>query len=462
MRECAGKEENPLDHHPTHAELEGLVLGCLSKEQTRAVVGHLLRGCGECRVTLAPHLERLAGRAVAPPPPGESYDGALDRAFASVARLGWTPQPVQAGEDRTRGKILDLIASGGLEAILERPDCPRGLPLYEALLERSWALRHEDPDQMVQLARFAAMVAERLDPRSLGAQEVADLQCRAWIELGNAYRVADVLDQAESAMGRATERFLQGTGDELLWARLFTILGSLYAARRLFELAATSLNIVSEIYRQHGDEHLAGRALIKKGIFVGYQGDPEEAVRLIGRGLSMVDDHREPGLVSSTLQTQAWFLVDSGRYGEARRALWRLRQREADLGGRLNELKVRWLEGHIAEGLGELDRAERALTTVKQGFEEANLPYKAALAGLELGVVWFRQQRLEETERAILESADTFLSLGIGRELLASVLLLRKAAEMRCLNLVLLRETLDLLRQSERDPTARFQPLAEP
>jgi hypothetical protein len=199
-----------------------------------------------------------------------------------------------------------------------------------------------------------------------------------------------------------------------------------------------------------------------KGIFTGYRGDSEEAISLIQCGLSSVNEQSDPGLVFSGTQSQARFLVDCGRFEDARSVLQNLRERKLDIGGRVNELKVRWLEGQISVGLEELEDAEQALIEVKQGFEETGLTYKGALAGLELGAVWLRQGRADDAARVVLESTDVFLSLQIQREFLASVLMLRKAVEMKYLNLTLLRQVIDFLYKPERDPRARPYPEMEP
>ena len=91
---------------------------------------------------------------------------------------------------------------------------------------------------------------------------------------------------------------------------------------------------------------------------------------------------------------------------------------------------------------------------MRQGFEEAGLGYKAALAGLELGAVRFQQGDFTSAEEIVLECADVFLSLRIGRELMASVLLVRQAAESRYLSLSSLRQVIDLLHKEERSPRA--------
>jgi tetratricopeptide (TPR) repeat protein len=360
-----------------------------------------------------------------------------------------------AFDERARGvkkqQVLKLLATGGLEALQSAPPDLQGLPTCEALLEWSWSLRHNEPEQMMQLALAAVLVADRLPVAEIGSKELLELRCRAWTELGNASRVNDELDQSEDALGRAMELFLCGSQNDLLGARIFTVLASLYGARRLFELALTTFDVAVDIYRQHGDEHLVGRTLITKGIFTGYEGDAEEAVRFIQQGLVSIDERRDPGLVFSALQAQAWFLVDCGRTRDARMVLWELRRRRHDNGGRVNELKLRWLEGHILAGRGKLGPAAEALQGVKQGFGEAELPYKAALAGLELGAVWLRQGRTAEAEKVVLECTGIFLSLRIQRETLASVLVLKKAAEKKRLTLDVLNSVIERLRREERE-----------
>lgn len=283
----------------------------------------------------------------------------------------------------------------------------------------------------------------------MGAAAVADLQFRAWTELGNAYRVADNLAASERALGRALDLFVYGTQDELLAARLFDVQASLLGDSRRFDLAETALDMVFAIHLRRGDRHLAGRALLSKGMYAGYQGDSEEAIRLMEQSLELIDAEREPRLLYAGLHNLARLLFDAGRPREARIALWRAKSRGLDAGGRVTELKSRWLEAQINADLNELDRAEMALAEVHQGFEETGLVYKAALAGLELGAIRLRQGRPDTAVPAVLEAADVFISLGISREAGASVLLLRKAFERQMVDGALLDYVIGLLRKNE-------------
>jgi tetratricopeptide (TPR) repeat protein len=359
----------------------------------------------------------------------------------------------KTAEEKKR-KVLELLISGGIAKLEDLPYDLLGLPVYEAFLERSWALRHDDPNQMVELARFAVFLADRLHKSGLNAKEAEDLRCRAWAELANAYRVADDLERAEGALNRAADLLVLGTQNERLRARFFDILASFFADCRSFDLAGISLDLVADLYSLQGDEHLTGRAFISKGIYLGYQGQLVEAVRWLQKGLALVSENRDSGVVASALQAQSRFLADSGRYHEARLALWTLKKRNLHTEGRISALKLRWLEGHIHSGLEELDLAEMALAEVKQGFEEAGLGYKAALAGLELGAVWLRQGLFQEAERIVSECAAVFLSLQIRRELQASILVLQRAVEVRNLNLTALQHAIGVLHKAERDPRA--------
>jgi tetratricopeptide (TPR) repeat protein len=333
------------------------------------------------------------------------------------------------GADAVGEELTPIGASAEEDPAI--PHDLQGVPLFEVLLQRSWSFRHENPGEMVDFAEWARVLAEHLDPETLGQEAVADLQCRAWMELGNAHRVADDLSLAEEALSQATYLYLQGSQDDLLAARLLDIYGSLLGNRRLFDLAATAHDIVFAIYHRYGDYHLAGKALITKGLYVGYDGNSGQSVQLIEQGLLLIDEERDPRLFLIALQNQARAFMDCGQLREARIALWKLKARGLDFDGHLNELKIRWLEGQINAGLGELDRAEAALQEVMLGFEEAGLPYKAALVALELGLILFRRGRVDEAIQEVLAAVHVFQSLGIAREVNASVLLLRKAMVAR-------------------------------
>jgi tetratricopeptide (TPR) repeat protein len=453
-----------VNDHPTPAELEGFVWNRVSTGRSRDVLAHLVRGCVQCRTAVTPHFAGLTGLATPPAPklaPDEdaALDAAIGRAFSTVLLKA---RELRATRERDSRPVLEVRHEelpAPVEPLLKVPE-------LEALLRRSWLLRYDDPAEMLRLAKAADALAEGLDPAAFeaagaaGAAVVADLRCRAAVELGNAYRVSDALPESDLTLGRATELFLDGTEDELLAVRLFNVQASLLGDARRFDLAETALDLVFAIHRRRGEKHLAGRALIRKGIYAGYQGTSDEALLFIEQGLELIDEVLDPRLVYLALHNQARILLDLGQLREARITLWKTKSRGLDAGGRVNELKVRWLEGNINAALGEMDRAESALVEVKNGFEAAGLGYKAALAGLELGAVLIRQGRPDAAAREILTAADVFNALGVGREAGASVLLLRQAVNQQIVDGALLDYVIGLLRRGDGSSEAQLATLA--
>lgn len=394
-----------------------------------------------------------------------------------AARLGWigrqdasalSPE-VDGARERPRGRRTRrrrLVARLEAEGVIRVADTGRplrGLAAYEALLERCQAVRFHDPEEMVRLAACAVLVAKSLSVKRYGSLEVMDYRCRAMIELANANRVADRLRDAEEAIAGAGRLFLLGTRDELLEARLFAIQASLYAAYRRFDSAREALDAVQAIYRRRGDQHLIGRALIKQGLYASYDEQPEKAIVLLAEGLSLVDRKRDSSLIFIGVHNLAQALAVCGRYRDARVMLFPVRGREEDAGGRVNFLKVRWLEAQISAGLGELERAERDFQFVRSGFLEVNTPFKSALAGLELAEVYLRQGRSEESRSLGLETIEVFQSLHIPRESLVSVLVLQRSLKMGLAETgALLRTVIDFLKKAENDSSLRFLDFLEP
>ncbi len=224
-----------MNDHLTDPEIERFILGELTASEVKRVVRHLLQGCEACEERLQPFLdlvlqpERIAV-PTAPPPTDEDYDDAIARAMGSV--VGRLPEIRRERERIERGCAL-LRAPAGLAGLSdEEAESLRGGPLVEALLELSFEERYRDPGEMLQLALLARTAAEGLDAEVYGHGLVADLQARAWAELGNAYRVADDLDEAGAALDEAERRLRQGTGDLYLLARVADLRASLCCDRR--------------------------------------------------------------------------------------------------------------------------------------------------------------------------------------------------------------------------------------
>ena len=121
-------------------------------------------------------------------------------------------------------------------------------------------------------------------------------------------------------------------------------------------------------------------------------------------------------------------------------------------------LRLRWLEGKLAQAQGELERSEVAFEEVRDRFLERRLPYEAALASLDLAAVYYEQGRYGEMKRLAAESLPVFHTLGIHREALAALTLFCEAVERERVSLRFLAELAGYLKRSRNDPRLAFQP----
>jgi len=360
-------------------------------------------------------------------------------------------------------EALRVIDAKGPFGILDGPARLRGLEGLDALLSRSWDQRRESPRAMVALARAATEVAEKLSPSRVGKQEVWDHRCRAWGELANAQRVANDYERAVQSLAAALRHLVRGSRSEELEVRLMDIHASLEGHRCHFYEAFDILNVVASIHLKKGDHHLAGRAFVKKGLFKNYHGESGEALDLTRRGRELLDESRDPVLYLQAMHNEVLSLMNLERYPEARLLLWSNLGRYERHGGTIDRLKLRGLWGLINAGMGKLDEAARDFEAERRGLQEEGLSYTAAVAGLDLAAVYFEQGRIAETEAVAFDALAVFQEMDIPEQGQLSVLVLRKALEMRLATidlLALIRRTAKFLRRVEHDSTAVFDPTA--
>jgi hypothetical protein len=448
-----------MGDHPTYEQLKAFLAGDLPRSEGGTLVVHLSRRCPECRRRLAQLAARTLGLLPAPAPPSaDLYDAALERAFAVARRQAQRVAGERQDLARDLAALLAADAHGVLEGAAGRPG---GWALTEELLALSRELRYRDPAAMVRCAELARLVVSTLDPAQYGAGPVADLEARVYAELANAYRVADDLGEAERAMALAEARRREGTGDLLLAARILDLTASLRNTQRRFAEALGLLRRAHALYLELGEHHLAGRALVSRGIYTGYGGDPEAALGFLLDGIALLDPGRDPQLAAAAEQGIAWFLTDVERFAEARERLARSDLRHAVAEEPLSLAKIDWLEGRIALGLGDPAAAEAAFHTVRVGFLAAGQAYNAALVALDLAALWLRAGRTAEVRPLVGELVGTFRALGIGREALAALLLLERACEHERLTLDLVREVFRFLGRFQHDPSLSFTPRPE-
>jgi tetratricopeptide (TPR) repeat protein len=450
-------------------ERAGLFLsGRMASAERRAVVRHLLGGCEECRDRLAAYTSELAGvweetwREPAEPELDAfgAYDEALDRAVEAALER---EAPRWERERRLRNRLMakaraheDRLA--GLFEALPEKGRHTSWAAVEALVELAQEERFRDCRRMLDLAFAAVAAAKTLSPKKYGEARVADLEGRAWAELGNARRLNDDFPGAEAAFSEAARRLSAGTGDLLTHARLLDLEASLRSSQRRLADALEILDLLVDVYERLGETRLAGRALISKGINTHYDGRPAEAVELLRAGLDRVDRRRDTQLVAIGREALLHALTDAGRFPEAARLVLAGGLREAFRGEPINLLRLRWVEAKVYAGLGRLHQAERVLRQVRDAFLARGMEYDAALVGLELSGVLLRLGEKGEARDFAVEVLEVFQDLEVHREAVRAVYFLREACEQEVASPAMVDRVLGFVRRLEWEPRLRFAP----
>lgn len=443
--------------HPHPAELERFLLGDLPGPDTARVISHLLKGCGLCSRHMKPLASVLLQPETVPDTPvevGSEYDFPLFKAFAAGRRYAASLacERHERERDQADAPLHEVPAPRPLDPIARGH---RDWERCEQLLARCQELRHSNPPATVAAASLAVCLAERISPEARGPRALADLQALALGERGNARRVADDLVRAEADLKQALDRASTGTEDPRVLARLLDLTASLRIDQRRLDEASRLLDWVHHIYLELGERHEAGRALISKSNTASYALDLAEAIRLLGLGLKLIETERDPHLVLAVVHNLAYHLIDEERFEEARSLMWESRPLYAAYGGRVNQLKARWLEGRIALRLSDLSEAEQAFQEVRAGFAEVGVTYDIALVSLELAEIWLDQGRTLEIQSLLDETVMAFQTRGIRREAIATLLMLRESVERQSVTATLLRTAADTLDKLCNEPLRR-------
>jgi tetratricopeptide (TPR) repeat protein len=403
-----------VNAHVAAAELLAFLRGSLGPADAPRVLSHLAR-CARCRRTLG--ISTAAGRG------GEGPDPWREQA----------EPPPQSSERRPRQGAQRVTR---IRLLLEQCETLRRSDPREALrlaaLARQSALRLAPPDDRarrhsppIDWARRHSPPIDRARRHSppLGA---TDWMARATAEMGNAYRLIGELDAAERCLRQAVALAGRGSGEPLLTSAVADLAASVLADQRRFPAAIAVLTRLHQAYRRLGYRRLAARTLLVSSLVHSYAGEAERALPLLLRALDGLDAAREPQLTALALHNLAKLLLDLGRPGAAARVLFPALRAGKLSPAPLDRLRQGWLAGRIAAALGAWEEAEAAFRRAMEGFAAAGLAYPGALAALDLASLQVRLGRRAEARELLAGAAATFRRLGIAREALASLLLLRR------------------------------------
>ena len=90
-------------------------------------------------------------------------------------------------------------------------------------------------------------------------------------------------------------------------------------------------------------------------------------------------------------------------------------------------LRLRWTEANIAQGLGQLAKAEQVYRAVQGEFLDLGNGLDTALVSLDLATLLWEQGRTEELKQLATEVLVVFESREVHREAIAALLLFQQA-----------------------------------
>jgi len=435
---------------PAPETLERILGGGGEESARRAVIRHLLSGCPECR--------EVARRAVALEVPA-----AAEPALPSMTELLTRLQEASAGFESDRERARALI-----DDFLRHPPARQWTLLRNSSRFDSWAFAeklsaaayeaiYHDPHRSLELSRMALELVRRLEPGRLG-NAFHDLGGRILSRLGNAQRAIGDLPAAEATFSEARSELERGTGDPIEEADLLYFLSSLRRAQRRLDDALRLARRSRRLAQELGDGPREGRAWMAEGTIHSVAGDLEPALAAHRKALERIEEREDSRLALAARHNVLLDLVNLGRTAEALQELEILRPRYVELNDRSSLLRLRWMEGQLARKLGQNNRAETTLRESCEGFVAAELPYDAAVVGLDLALVLAEAGRHGEVAELAAELAGVFRSLGVGRETIAAWMVFEGAARAQLVTVKLVERLAAYLAEARHRPGLAFEP----
>jgi len=416
---------------------------------TQIGMQHLMSLCHTCRRELTAFQKERTATA--------SPD--YDRVFRLLPALLEEQVPHLEREERGATRDLqDLLALSRDERSrrVERArNRFRSATLVRLLVGESRKAIHTSPDEAFHLAELARTVAHR-NPQMSGS---FDLVALASAQMANACRVAGDTRLAEEHFGHA--RYLishHGVTDNDVLARVDYLEGSLRMDQRQFVAAEELLSRSAMLYRLASESIEMARVLVTLGGLYFFQGDLARAIATTTAALKGLGRGYEPRLYLCARYNLARYLTEEGLFREASDMLAVDDELYKEFPEAWTQLRLIWLRGKIALGQGDVEAAERAFLTARDGFIVEGNGYDAAMVAIEdLALLYLREGRTADVKRLAEEILPILEAQDIHREAAAALVLFQQAAREEQLTVKVVGEYVRYLREARTDPSLRFR-----
>lgn len=372
--------------------------------------------------------------------------GAIDLAF-SVVDLG-------LGRSRAEAPALWQELSGKPLAAQQRKIREdvrfQSWGLCERLCDESLKAAPRNATIAIELAVLAVEISGKLAPwQPAEPGWIALIRGYCGIHLANALRVQGEMWRTEEALLGADRQWAAGMaefGDVLGYeARYLALKASIRRDQRKLPEALDLLD--QAIAAAAGTPAFIPNLLLNRAKILEELDLLDEAISVLLGLEADLENQEDERLALCIEHNLLWLLTKSGRFLDAKLRFASVEERSRTLGNDLDLVRLRWIEGSIAAGLGDTTLAATLLLDTRAEFEARKMRYDTALVALELAVIYVREERRSEVMTIAEELFVMFRELGINREAFAAVALFHEAALGSRLTVELAEQVLDRVRR---------------
>jgi tetratricopeptide (TPR) repeat protein len=367
---------------------------------TQMGLEHLMSLCPTCRKEIAEFQKEQRATA------GGDYSRAFQILPALIEKQIPRMEREQRGAVRDLEDLLSLSQEERVQRVERARNRFRSSTLVRLLVDESRKRAYKSREEAFHLAALARLVVHR-NPRM---PHSFDLIALATAHIANASRAGGNLREAEDHFSHA--RYVithHGVTDTEILARVDHLEGSLRMDQRQFEQAEELLTRAAMFYRVSGDKVETARVLITLGALCFFRGDTAPAIEATTAALKGLRDSHEPRLYLCARYNIARYLAEDGQYYEASDMLVVDEDLYREFPEPWTQLRLGWLRGKIAAGLGQSGEAERIFLEVRDGFIAEGIGYDAAMVSMEdLAVLYLREGRVEDVKRLAEEIYPIF------------------------------------------------------
>jgi transcriptional regulator with XRE-family HTH domain len=323
-----------------------------------------------------------------------------------------------------------------------------------ALVERLCEESVVQASRNVERADFLAWLAREVAERISGPE---DWRRRVWAfavaHIANVQRVAGKLKAAAFLFEESWRLWNSGADPDSLLdpGRMLDLEASLCRDQRRFADALALLE------RAIATGRCPGHYLINKGFTLEVMGEYERAIETLLVAKALPDVQADPRLRNILHCNLALDFCHVCRFAEAAELALQVREVAAAMGDGIGILRVTWIEGRIAAGLGRTAEALTLLAHARQEFAHRDMDYDVALALLEEAALLLGEGRTAEVKELTRDLPAVFEAEEVRREALAALRLFHEAAEREAATAELARRVLQYLFRARHDESFRFE-----